>query len=59
MRRASAIQVLDYLHAAQNDFYSGGDENALRGLLVADITWTVPGALVRLKPSRRCLRLLQ
>ena len=44
MRRASAIQVLDDLHAAQNDFYSGGDENALRGLLVADITWTVPGA---------------
>jgi hypothetical protein len=29
--------------AAQNEFYGGGDEQALRGLLIPDITWTVPG----------------
>jgi hypothetical protein len=36
--------VLDALHAAQNEFYGGGDEQALRGLLIPDITWTVPGS---------------
>lgn len=43
MQRAAAIRVLDALHAAQNEFYGGGDEQALRGLLIPDITWTVPG----------------
>lgn len=44
MNRASALALLDQLHAAQNEFYGGGDGRTLRELLVADIAWTVPGA---------------
>lgn len=41
--RAVAIGLLDRLHAAQNEFYAGGSAAALRQLLTANITWTVPG----------------
>jgi len=43
MNRDAAVDLLDRLHAAQNDFYAGGVATALRELLTADITWTVPG----------------
>ena len=39
----AAIALLDRLHEAQNELYAGGSEAAIRELLVADITWTVPG----------------
>ena len=39
----AAIALLDRLHEAQNELYAGGSEAAMRELLVADITWTVPG----------------
>jgi ketosteroid isomerase-like protein len=39
----AAIHLLDRLHEAQNELYAGGSEAAMRELLVADITWTVPG----------------
>lgn len=44
MDRAAAIELLDRLHAAQNEFYGGGDGHALRALLDPGTTWTVPGA---------------
>ena len=43
MNRAKAIQLLDRLHAAQNEFYAGGSSAALEELLAPGITWTVPG----------------
>jgi len=43
MNRAVAIALLDRLHKAQNDFYSGGGGGALQQLLAPSITWTVPG----------------
>ena len=43
MNRDAAVALLDRLHSAQNDFYAGGSGAALRELLAADITWTVPG----------------
>ncbi|HEX6712207.1 MAG TPA: nuclear transport factor 2 family protein [Thermoleophilaceae bacterium] len=43
MKRDRAIELLDRLHAAQNELYSGGSGAALRELLTEDITWTVPG----------------
>jgi hypothetical protein len=39
--RAEATAILDLLHTAQNEFYGGGTESALRALLDPDITWTV------------------
>ncbi len=44
MNRGVAIDVLDRLHRAQNEFYGGGTGAALHDLLAPDITWTVPGA---------------
>jgi ketosteroid isomerase-like protein len=41
--RAAALEVLARLHAAQGDFYSGGDDAPLRGLLERDVEWHVPG----------------
>ena len=41
--RGTATELLDRLHAAQNDFYAGGMSAALEELLTPDITWTVPG----------------
>lgn len=43
MDRVAAAAILDRLHAAQNEFYGGGNEGALRALLDPDIRWTVPG----------------
>jgi ketosteroid isomerase-like protein len=41
--RAAALEVLARLHAAQGDFYSGGDDAPLRALLAPDVEWHVPG----------------
>ena len=43
MDRARATAFLDELHRAQNEFYAGGEEAALRGLLTPEIVWIVPG----------------
>jgi ketosteroid isomerase-like protein len=43
MNRDTAIDVLDRLHAAQNEFYAGGSSAALERLLTPNIIWTVPG----------------
>ena len=43
MDRTSAVALLDRLHAAQNQFYGGGGDAALRALLAPEISWTVPG----------------
>jgi ketosteroid isomerase-like protein len=43
MNRVAAIDLLDRLHSAQNEFYAGGSGAALQELLAPDITWTVPG----------------
>jgi uncharacterized protein len=43
MDRNTAIELLDRLHAVQNEFYGGGSEAALEQLLAPDITWTIPG----------------
>lgn len=40
---AEAAAVLGRLHAAQNDFYGGGGDAALREVLVPEIAWHVPG----------------
>lgn len=41
--QATAARLLDKLHEAQNVFYGGGGDTALRRLLTEDIVWTVPG----------------
>jgi ketosteroid isomerase-like protein len=43
MNRDIAIDLLDRLHEAQNEFYAGGSPAALAQLLAPTITWTVPG----------------
>ena len=43
VNRDTAVLVLDRLHEAQNEFYSGGSGAALHQLLASSITWTVPG----------------
>jgi ketosteroid isomerase-like protein len=43
MNRDTAIDLLDRLHTAQNDFHAGGSGAALAQLLASDISWTVPG----------------
>jgi ketosteroid isomerase-like protein len=43
MNRDTAIDLLDRLHNAQNEFYAGGSGAALEPLLAPNITWTVPG----------------
>ena len=42
-KRAEAIDLLDRLHAAQNDHYGGGPAEPLRELLDPGVVWTVPG----------------
>lgn len=42
--RATAVAVLDRLHAAQNAMYGGGDVEPLQALLTEDVVWTIPGA---------------
>ena len=43
MNRDTAINLLDRLHTAQNEFYAGGSGAALERLLAPNITWSVPG----------------
>ena len=43
MDRDIAVDLLDRLHAAQNEYYSGGSGAELEQLLAPGITWTVPG----------------
>lgn len=43
VNRAEAVDLLDRLHQAQNEFYGGGSDAALEALLADEITWTVPG----------------
>jgi ketosteroid isomerase-like protein len=42
--RALAIDLLDQLHSAQNEFYGGGSDARLRELLAPGIVWRIPGA---------------
>jgi ketosteroid isomerase-like protein len=43
MNRDTAVDLLDRLHEAQNEFYAGDSGAALEQLLAPDLTWTVPG----------------
>jgi ketosteroid isomerase-like protein len=43
MDRNAAIDLLDRLHQAQNEFYSGASGAALEELLAPSIAWHVPG----------------
>jgi ketosteroid isomerase-like protein len=43
MNRDTAIDLLDRLHQAQNEFYAGGRGAGLEPLLAPNVTWTVPG----------------
>jgi hypothetical protein len=43
MNRAAAIDLLDRLHEAQNEFYAGGSGAALEQLLAPNIAWAVTG----------------
>jgi ketosteroid isomerase-like protein len=43
VEREEAAAVLARLHRAQNQLYSGGDEDGVREVLTADIVWHVPG----------------
>ena len=43
MNRDAAIDLLDRLHEAQNEFYAGGSGDALAQILAPNIAWTVPG----------------
>src|SRR5262249_49322626 len=43
VERAAAVALLARLHAAQGDFYAGGDDAPLRALLDPAIEWHVPG----------------
>lgn len=44
MDRARAIELLDRLHDAQNEYYGSGPDTLLRQILAPNIVWTVPGA---------------
>jgi len=41
--RTAALEVLARLHAAQGEFYAGGDDAPLRAILDPDVEWHVPG----------------
>jgi ketosteroid isomerase-like protein len=43
VNRDDALDLLDRLHQAQNEFYGGGSGAALEEVLAPDITWTIPG----------------
>jgi hypothetical protein len=43
VNRLDAIGVIEALHQAQNGYYSGGGDEALRHVLARDIVWTIPG----------------
>jgi YbgC/YbaW family acyl-CoA thioester hydrolase len=42
-RETEAAELLARLHAAQNDFYAGGGDAALRAVLSPDVSWHVTG----------------
>lgn len=55
MNRDTAIDVLDRLHVAQNDFYAGGaGTRSLERLLTPTVVWTAPGGN-RIAGTYRCL----
>ena len=43
MNRGAAIELLDRLHLAQNEFYAGGSGSSFSQILTPSITWTIPG----------------
>ena len=43
MNRDVAIELLDRLHLAQNEFYAGGSGSSFSQILTSSITWTIPG----------------
>jgi hypothetical protein len=43
VNRSAAIDLLDRLHRAQNEFYAGGSGSSLRQILAPSITWIIPG----------------
>jgi ketosteroid isomerase-like protein len=43
VNRLEAIDVLETLHHAQNEYYSGGSDEGLRQILARDIVWSIPG----------------
>jgi YbgC/YbaW family acyl-CoA thioester hydrolase len=43
MQRDDALALIGRLHAAQNDFYHGKGDTALREVLSEQVTWHVPG----------------
>jgi uncharacterized protein len=43
VHRETAVDLLDRLHQAQNEFYAGGSGAALEQLLAPSVRWTVPG----------------
>ncbi|MGO8827375.1 MAG: nuclear transport factor 2 family protein [Bryobacteraceae bacterium] len=43
MNRGAAIELLDRLHLAQNQFYAGGSGSSFSQILAPSITWTIPG----------------
>jgi hypothetical protein len=45
-----AAELLARLHAAQNDFYAGGGDAALRAVLSPDISWHITDS--RSRPGR-------
>jgi len=43
VNRDAAIELLDCLHLAQNEFYAGGSGSSFSQILTSSITWTIPG----------------
>jgi ketosteroid isomerase-like protein len=43
MNREAALDLLDRLHEAQNEFQAGGSGAGLQQLLDSEVTWTVAG----------------
>jgi ketosteroid isomerase-like protein len=43
MNQETAVDLLDRLHEAQNEFHAGGSGAPLQQLLGPEVTWTVPG----------------
>lgn len=43
MQRDDALALLSRLHSAQNAFYGGGGNTALRKVLSPDVAWHIPG----------------
>jgi hypothetical protein len=43
VNRDAAIELLDRLHLAQNEFYAGGSGSSFSQIVTPSITWTIPG----------------